>query len=173
MALFIKKHWRFELVLLFSLLFNFGVLWVENRADSQAGVDSFRGYGGKLPLEVSRALEQMVSDFAQARRVLQANSDQVFFMDLRGRPKAYRFAHETLWMNEKPLITGVRSFHFEFRDEWGNLRTNITRESSSVTSIGYTIRYMRGKREIMSGSKVAVPKPSAGNEELTALVSEY
>jgi hypothetical protein len=163
LATFIKRHWRGELVLLFSIILSSGVLWMENRADIPGAADPYRGYGGRMPDEVGTALKRMVDDVGSAYRIVQAEVNVLSVTGPSGEIRTYRFDGETLWQNDNPMVSGVCAFHFEYRDQWGNLLTQGGNDTRSIETVGYAIRILRHRREIASGSKVEVTQNHASD----------
>ncbi len=154
MADLLKKHWRFELVILIGVVLGVSVLWMENLANNQTETRSCHGYGGRLMPDVRIVLGQMENDVIHARNLLQAQPNRLSFVGAQGKIRTYRFAHETVWQDDEPLVSNVRSFHFEFRDQWGNLMTQYENDSAGIETIGYTICVVHNGNEVMAGGKM-------------------
>ena len=158
----LKRHWRSELVLLFVVVLVVSVLWMENRANSQPETGFCRGYGGRLTPDVGLALKVMEKDFIHARTILEVQPARVSFVGAHRRIRTYRFAHETIWQDDEPVISNVRSFYFEFRDRWGNLLTQYENDPASIETIGYTICIEHNGNEVMASGKMVLRAMAEG-----------
>lgn len=136
---------------------------MENRADIPSEVDPYRGYGGRMPDDVGMALRRMVQDLGLANRIVQAQPNALSFTGPSGESRTYRFDGETLWQNDNPIVSDVCAFHFEYRDQWGNLLMQGGNDPRSIETVGYAIRIRRHRREIASGSKVEVSQNHAAD----------
>jgi hypothetical protein len=161
LAPFIKNHWRLELVFLFSaVLLSSGMLWMENRTELNAGT-SFIGIGASgLPVEVRPALQEITGDLAETGKIETARPRCITIVNKSGTRRTYWFDHETVWCDGHLVIGNVRSFHFEYRDRWGNLLTQGDRDPDSIESVGVAIRIVSRGREVAAAVKVELDRQS-------------
>ena len=125
-----------------------------NLAEGRTETSAVRSYGGRLSNMERSALEAMNLDLHDASDVLGIGSQRIRIIDRTGEVKEYRFDDAILWRNQEPLMDGLASFHFEFRDGAGNLLTTRNRNCGSVQSVGYALRIGNRNSEIFvqSGS---------------------
>jgi hypothetical protein len=159
-ATFIKNHWRSELVFLFSMVLSISLLWMENRAEPGIEANTVKGYGGSLPVEVQSIFQGITGDLAEANNIETAKPRRISIVDKAGTKRIYWFNHETVWRDGDPVISHVRSFHFEYRDQWGNLLTQSDRDPGSIESVGVAIRIATRGREIAAAVKVRLNQKS-------------
>jgi hypothetical protein len=128
-----------------------------SRVVGQTGTDPIACYGGSLSPQNRSALERMNRELREARDVLEIGSRRVLILDGQGRVSEYRFSDSALWKDESPFVTGVLAFHFEFRDEWGNLLTHRSENCECVRSAAYTVRINDRRSEVFAVSKTNLP----------------
>jgi hypothetical protein len=170
MAAFIKKHWRSELVTVFGVALSISLFWMENRAESSSGglfqpaeSSSLKGYGGNLPAEVQSVIQEMAGNLAQAQRIETAQPRCIEITDKTGTRRTYGFDHDAVWRDGNPVIGNVRSFHFEYRDQWGNLLTRSDSDPGSIRSVGLAIRITDHGRDIAASIKVALDREAGSH----------
>ena len=114
-------------------------------------------YGGMLSPGTRAALAGMNRDFHDAREVWSIGSRRVLIEDGKGAAREYYYSGSTLWLNRQPLVSRVRSLHFEFRDEWGNLLTHRSGNCVRVHTIVTTLRFTDRPSEIFVNSRTTLP----------------
>lgn len=137
-------------------------VWMGNRAVDEADTQSLKGYGGRLSQKVMTALERMNSDLEHAKEIVIAGPRLFLFIDGSEELKEYRFDYETLWCNDFPIISGIRAFHFEYRDDGGNLLTRPDKYLSFVESVAYTIRVSQNKKDVLTNYRAKMPHVCSG-----------
>ncbi len=135
-----------------------GMLWMENRTELNAGT-SFIGIGASgLPIEVRPALQEITGNLAETGRIETARPRRITIVNKAGTRRTYWFDHETVWRDGDPVIGNVLSFHFEYRDRWGNLLTQGDRDPDSIESVGVAIRIASRGREVAAAVKVELDR---------------
>ncbi|MFH1943400.1 MAG: hypothetical protein ABIL68_14965 [bacterium] len=118
---------------------------------------SIRGYGGTLPDKVVTALARMNRDLENAKAIVYARPDRVCFIDASKTLKEYSFAYAALWCDDTPVISGIQAFHFEYRDDRGNLFARAGKYLPSVETVAYTIRISENDRDVLTNCRVKIP----------------
>jgi len=149
-----RVNWKYDTIIGSGLLFFALFVWMGSRTIDGVAEPQIKGYGGKLPREVTNALEKMNKEFEETRAILFARSDRVLIVDRNRNVKEYSFSYGILWCNDFPIVSGVRAFHFEYRDEKGNLLTRANRNLSAIQRITYIIRVLHGNKEVLTSSSV-------------------
>ena len=132
-------------------------LWMSLRALSHPNPTPVSSYGGKLPDKVQNVLDRMSANLTQAHHIVTAKSDRLIVAVDQQTVQKYSFDFHTIWNNDYPVITGVRAFHFEYRDRRGNLLTRTEKRLSDVETVAYTIRLEVENKEIMIISRIQIP----------------
>ena len=156
MAVFLKRHLFFELIVLAAGTMAVLVLNWQSPAISQTDTGRIKGYGGRLPAAAVAVLVQMQQDLESSNRLLEAGSERIVFIDRSGNRRGYCYLYGTLWRDDFPALSDVLAFHFEYRDGQGNTTVFGNGNSHSIESVGYTMRIADGRRHILTGSKVPV-----------------
>ncbi len=99
--------------------------------------------------QYSSIVYTMSEDLKHMKRIICAKPDQLSILSLDNDIIDYTYAYEALWYNGVPLIRGVKSFYFEYRDDYGNLLAHFNHNYKSIETIGYIIRKIDKKREII------------------------
>ena len=142
----------FGLALALSLL-----VWRGIRAGGRPEEMPIHCYGGNLSAETRSALEGMNRDLHDANDVLAIGSQGVLIEDRSGRVREYRCSGSVLYVNNRLLVSGVNAFHFEYRDQWGNLLTHRSDNCGFVQTIAYTVRLEDHPSEVFVNSRTTVP----------------
>jgi len=132
------KYWKTDIIGLIILLCIGLFLWLGNRSIDNNGVDSLDHY--RVSKQNSIILPKIRMDLEHMDRIINAQSDYLSILTFDDNIIDYKYEYETIWYNGDPLITGVKSFHFEYRDIYGNLLTHFNQDYKSITTIGYLIR---------------------------------
>ena len=132
-------------------------VWMSLRALSHSNPTPVRSYGGKLPEKVQNVLERMSTNLTQAHHIVIAQSDRLIVASDQEAVQKYSFDYDTIWSNDSPVITGVRAFHFEYRDGRGNLLTRVEKHLSDVETVAFTMRLEVDNKEIMIISRIPIP----------------
>ncbi len=138
-----------------------------NRAEGRTEAGAVHCYGGRLSTEALSSLEVLNHDLREACDVLEMGTQQVKIADEKGAVREYQFLDSTLWREGQPLMSGIGSFCFEFRDEWGNLLTVRRQNCDGVQSIGYTFRIQSRSTEIFVRSQKGISH-NATQEKLSS-----
>lgn len=143
----------------------FGIsAWMAHRP-AEAPVQSiYPGYDRRLPPKLVRAMERLDDELSRCHGLIHAGSERVRFIDKDEVVKEYRYAFETLWCNDFPIVSNVQDFQFEYRNGNGSLLTRAARDLSCVDSIAYTIRLTRANRNIYTQSRVSLPVRRSNGE---------
>ena len=102
------RRYFYILGIIFLVLFG----WVWSQAFQASGDSSEKAYGGRIPYRVHQALERMSGDVKNSRRIMSALPDRICFIDGDESVTEYSYAYGTLWRDDFPVVSGVRSFHF-------------------------------------------------------------
>lgn len=137
------------------------VLLRVNLAAERAGSEAIHCYGGRLSASDRFALESLNGDLRQASDVEDIDSRGIRIRRRSGEIREYRLTGETLRMDGEPVLRGIRSFHFEYRDCAGGLLTFRSQNLGYVRSVGYVIRMeSRGSElTVRSGSEMPFHSP--------------
>jgi hypothetical protein len=152
----IKQMYRgAKIAVVFVLAF---FLWLGSGSVSDRGEDvSIKGYGGALSKKVAMVLARMNRDLENARAIVYARSDRVCFVDASKTLKEYSYAYAALWCDDRPVIFGIQAFHFEYRDDRGNLFARAGKYLPSLETVAYTIRISEDDRDVLTNCRVKVP----------------
>ena len=131
-------------------------LWLVLPGRPEAKSWSIKGYGGKLRPVVVKELGKLNQDLKDIQFIIKAGPEKIVCMGRYNQISEYLFVDGALWHDSSPVISGVSSFHFEYRDRYGNLLTMVERNLSSIETIGYTLRIGSGEGEILTYSRVEV-----------------
>jgi hypothetical protein len=116
---------------------------------SEALSNSFhRSPGFNFTGSMSGILENVNRDIEKARGVTNAAPSRIILVDEKNRISEYSFSHETLWHNNRPLLSGVKAFHFEYRGRYGTLLTDANRELESVYTVTYVVQCRRNDKNL-------------------------
>jgi hypothetical protein len=132
-------------------------VWMSLRALNHPNLTPVQSYGGELPDNVQNVLDRMSTDLMQAHHIITAQSDRLIVASDQQAIQTYSFNFQTIWKNDSPVITGVRAFHFEYRDRKGNLLTRAEKYLSDVETVAYTMRLEVEDKEIMIISRIQPP----------------
>jgi len=105
---------------------------------------------------VVKELGELNQDLKDIQCIIKAGPEEIVCMSRYNQISEYLFVDGALWHDSFPVIAGVKSFHFEYRDRYGNLLTMVERNLSSIETIGYTLRIGSGEGEILTCSRVEV-----------------
>jgi hypothetical protein len=142
------------------------VLLRVNLAAERAGTGAIHCYGGRLSDTDRSALESLNKDLLNAADVVNIEAQGIRILGRSGKTSEYRMFRGTLCLNGEPVLDGIRSFYFEFRDGEGCLLTLRSQNCGYVRSVGYTFRMSTRRSEItiQSGSEMPFHMP---NDEFT------
>ncbi|MBN2200837.1 hypothetical protein JW777_02670 [bacterium] len=137
------------------------VLMRVNLAAERAESETLYCYGGRLSVSDRSALESLNNDLRYASDVEDIDSRGIRIRCRSGEIREYRLTGATLRMDGEPVLRGIRSFHFEYRDRGGSLLTLRSQNLGYVRSVGYLIRMESGGSEITvrSGSEMPFHAP--------------
>ena len=127
-----------------------------SRATENTSEYSMRVLGGNLSPKVMRILDQMNEDLEKSRSILTADASMIRFLDRGEDLKEYSFAYGALWLNDFPVISGIRSFHFEYRDGSGNRLMRIENDVSSIETVAYTLHITTHDSDVITSSKIKI-----------------
>lgn len=132
-------------------------LWMGNRSSSPSDPSPIKSYGGDLPGRIQTPLEGLNEDLNNVCHIVTARPGGILFITDHGKEKQYRYAYETLWVNDLPVISNIKAFHFEYRDKRGNLLIRAQKNPTAIVSVAYTMRIEIREREILINSRVKIP----------------
>jgi len=132
----LSKLWKIDFIGLIILLCIGLFVWLGNKSiDNNDTIDYY--IDTKKGSCIFPSIEM---DLAHMDRIVKAESDYLSILTFDNEIVDYKYEYETIWYNGDPLIRGITSFHFEYRDIYGNLLTHFNQDYKSVTTIGYLIR---------------------------------
>jgi hypothetical protein len=136
-----RKKFRIEAGLAGTVLAFLLVAWRATTAvpPSPSAV-SMQVYGGTLPPSTTGSLEFIIRELGAASRVLDIGSNGLRFRDCDGIAREYRFSGGSLWRDRTAVVSRVKAFHFEYRDDRGNLLTCRKDNLQNVRTVTYLIR---------------------------------
>ncbi|MFO7891989.1 MAG: hypothetical protein R6V04_16805 [bacterium] len=150
------KYWKADISGLIILLIIGFFVWMGNKGIDNNHFDKIN-YSSESTRKNSMLLK-MEKDFESIDRILYATSDHLSIFTTDNEIVNYKYEHEAIWHNGEPLIREVKSFHFEYRDIYGNLLTHFTRNYTSIETIGFIVRKESKKQKTIYTSMVSVPK---------------
>jgi hypothetical protein len=137
------------------------VMLRSNLAAERTGPEAIHCYGGRLPASDRSALESLNHELRNALDVENIEARGIRILCRSGKTREYRLVGGSLQADGEPVLRGIRSFHFEFRDCGGGLLTLRSQNCGYVRSVGYTIRMQSARSEITvrSGSEIPFHAP--------------
>jgi hypothetical protein len=137
------------------------VLLRVNLAAERVSTDTIHCYGGRLSEADRSALESLNDDLRNASDVESIEAQGIRILSRSGKLKEYRLIRGALRRDGEPVLKGIRSFHFEFRDGGGGLLTLRRQNCGYVRSVGYTLRMKirRSEVTVQSGSEMPFHAP--------------
>jgi hypothetical protein len=90
---------------------------------------------------VEEVLKEMNFELTEARRLIITDPNHIVFITRDGMRRDYRFNHQSLWKNETPVIYGITSFHFEYRNKNGQLLTRANHYQKEIRRIHYLMNF--------------------------------
>ena len=171
----LRVNWKYDTVIGLVLLFFAIFVWMGSRKIGSVVELQINGYGGKLPKETVNILERMNKEFAETRAILFAQPDRIIIVDKNKNIKEYSFAYGTLWCDGFPIVSDIRAFHFEYRDEKRNLLTRANKNLPAIQRVTYIMRIFHDNKEILTGSsvKLSALDNSIKTNDYTGLVAVY
>ena len=88
---------------------------------------------------VDEILSEMNQELKTAEHLLITEPDHLAFLTDDGVRKSYRFVNRSLWKNQMPLIHEISTFHFEYRNRYGQLLSRATRDRDQIYRIQYVM----------------------------------
>lgn len=148
------KYWKADICGLIILLFVGFFIWLGNKNINDNDIKPREEY---FVTEQNRVLSVLENDIEHITRIICAESDHLSLLTSANNIIDYKYEYEAIWYNGIPLIKGVKSFHFEYRDTYGNLLTHLNHNYNLIESIGCFVRKDNGKREIIYKKKIDMP----------------
>lgn len=150
-----KLQWKIDLFILIMILGAGVFFWLGSYSGNAASVHT-KSYGGKLSNQVICALDNMKKDLEKAQGILTANSFHIRYIDQWGKVQNYQFYQNSLWDDDRPIISHVRDFRFEYRNEGGYLITHVNRNIDNIETIGYTICILNNEIDILANGRIKI-----------------
>lgn len=149
------KYWKIDICGLIILLIIGCFVWLGNK---KIDGNNFHIINHScLSNQKNNMLEKLKNDFAFMDQILYASSNYLSILTSNNGIINYKYEHGAIWYNDEPLINRVKSFHFEYRDSYGNLLTNFKQNYISIETIGYIIRRENNKEKIIYKNMISVP----------------
>lgn len=155
--MFLCKYWKADLSGLIVFLLIGLFLWMGNKNIDSNEICSIKSYGGNLSDETQSILKNISNDLENLVRIIDAHPNHLLIVTANNKIKDYKYAYDTIWCNDKAVILNVKSFHFGYRDVYGNLLTQVSKKIESVETIEYLMRINKGKNEIFTANEVRLP----------------
>jgi len=150
-----KLKWKIDICILILILGVGSFFWLGTYTGNATSL-YLKSYGGKLSNNILSVLDDMQSDLENAQGILSANSYYIQFIDQECKVQNYQFYHNTLWASDRPVISHVQNFRFEYRNEGGYLITHANRNMEHVETIGYTICVIKNEKDILANGRIKV-----------------
>ncbi len=147
---------RINIFVLIGIIFLCLMVWLEGESQDKRETSTTKCYGGSLPEKMKSHFEMMNNDIKYMKRIVYAQSNRILFKNQYNQMVEYHYAHQALWRNQVPIVFDVQSFNFEYRNEAGNLFTQIYKYLDLIETIGYTARITLKERDILSNCKIAL-----------------
>ena len=145
-------------------------VWQGNRIRSDRLIPSLQVYGGSLSEYEISVLESMNRDLERTDKILSAGPQKISFLNHERDCVEYGFAYGTLWKNDSACLLGVRAFHLEYRDQYGNLLTRCDKKLHSIKTVSYVIRLGVEQNNVITSFKTRIKSPdpwTAGRDKAT------
>lgn len=150
--------------------------WISVWMFSTAAVLVFAGMTRQLPsnpaaLQGSPVLKILENDIQTARSILSAEVDRIVILGRDDSRKMYRIANGILWFNGDPVLSGIESFHFEYRDAHENLLKPGSRRIRAVHTVSYIVVWDQDARNRHVNTRIVLDDPDSG--EFSKVVWAY
>lgn len=132
------KH-RIEAGMIGLIAFFLCFIWRENKALDSPHPSPIHWYGKSNSPEIVKGVTQLHQDLENIQNVLDMGTHRLRILTRNGQITEYRFDDTILWKDFEPLISDVHAFHFEYRDENGNLLTCRPQYTDRIHRIEYTL----------------------------------
>lgn len=132
------KH-RIEAGIISLIVFFLCLIWKENQALDPPNPSPIHWCGKSNSSQTVKGVNQLHQDLENIQDVLDMNTYRIRIRTRNGQVTEYRFDDTVLWKDFEPLISDVRAFHFEYRDEKGNLLTCRPQYKDRIRRIEYTL----------------------------------
>lgn len=129
-------------------------VWMGGMLGAASFRSESRGLG--LPYRVTQALERMDQQVRTARCILHARPHCIRFIDKDDVRREYSYAYDALWQDGYPVVSGVKAFHFEYRDGNGSLFIRSDLHRSDVRRIAYSIRVTSRDEDVIRNRSLRV-----------------
>ena len=127
------------------------------------------GYGGRFSDKVSQALQRMNEDLHQSKGILEAGPDMIRLIKSNDQIKEYCFAHQALWCDHYPVVSGVNAFHFEYRSSSGDRLIRPERNLRSVDMVCYTLHLSQDGKDILTNQRILLRSVASQVDHSTGL----
>ena len=145
-------------MLILAVLF-FGL---ESRGDAWSGGGMLDVLGGRLPQKAAIELERINAEIMAAKAILQAETGVIRILDAQDQVRRFAYQNGTLWADGRPVLLNLNRFHFEFRDEYGNLLTHSNTRRSEIKTVIYMLNLGQASRRILGSARIPLaPSPEA------------
>jgi len=148
------KYWKADICGLIILLMVGFFLWLGNKKMDDNYIEKINKC--YVPSGQNHILTTMEESMKNMTRIICARSDYISLLTSDNNIINYRYEYEAIWYNDNPLMRGVKSFHFEFRDKYGILLTHFGPNYTSIATIGYYIRKCDDRQEIIFKNMIDV-----------------
>lgn len=132
------KH-RIEAGMISLIAFSLCLIWKENRAIDPQAPSVIHWYGKSNSTQTVNGITQLHQDLENIQDVLDMETHRLRIRTRNGEVTEYRFYNTVLWKDLEPLVPDVKTFHFEYRDEKGNLLTCRPQYRNRIHRIEYTL----------------------------------
>ncbi|HHS13327.1 MAG TPA: hypothetical protein ENN03_06105 [bacterium] len=144
-------------------LLNAKMKWIPCLILSAVAVLVFAGMVGQNSVDSgsSLVLKTMENDIRTARAVLSAELGQIVILGQDNSRKVYRITNGILWLDGKPVLSGIDSFHFEYRDAHENLLKKEGRLTRAVHTVSYILVWEQDNRNRHVNSRIVLNDPDS------------
>lgn len=146
------------------------ILWTKGRAvNPDYSIHVQQGFS-QMSSPVQEVLNEMDQDLKYARLLLITDPDRLVLITLQGQRKEYRYTYQSLWKNEAPVIHNIKSFHFEYRNQNGQLLTRANRYRKEIRRIHYFISLSTPEKTNLTNTRIHIqPVASYDNSSQSAI----
>ena len=130
------------------------VLWSHGRALNSDASRPSRQLFSPTPSPVDVILSEMKLEVQNARQLLVTDPDRLVLIARDGQRHEYRFFCQSLWKNDMPLIHGIESFHFEYRNQNGQMLTRANLYKNRIRRINYFMHVSTPQKSDLTNTRI-------------------
>ena len=130
------------------------ILWSNGRALHSDSIFSSSQSISPSMSPVEEILKEMKTELQNASHLLITDPDRLAFVARNGQRQEYRFVCQSLWKNETPLIHGIQSFHFEYRNQHGQLLSRASLYKDQIRRINYFMNVSTPQKTDLTNARI-------------------